>query len=182
MVPISGFTIVRNAVKLDFPVVESIRSLLPVCEEFVVNVGKSEDDTLDLIRSIGDPRSGSWNPSGTGAQDPGTGPGDSTRDGGVPLPWGIYIQADEVLGEGARGSFSERSRRWMATGAWRACCSSTCISTATSARLPPIAAGTSARSAAFDLAPEFDVRPYLDAQGFRVGPGNRRIRVRTRAP
>ena len=32
MVPISGFTIVRNAVKLDFPVLESIRSLLPVCE------------------------------------------------------------------------------------------------------------------------------------------------------
>ena len=56
MVPISGFTIVRNAVKLDFPVLESIRSLLPVCEELVVNVGKSEDNTLDLIRSIGDPR------------------------------------------------------------------------------------------------------------------------------
>jgi len=41
VIPISGFTIVRNGVKLGFPVVESIRSLLPVCEEVIVNVGKS---------------------------------------------------------------------------------------------------------------------------------------------
>jgi hypothetical protein len=53
---ISGFTIVRNAIKLDFPVEASIRSILPVCDEVVVNVGKSEDETLDLVRSIGDPR------------------------------------------------------------------------------------------------------------------------------
>ena len=38
MIPISGFTIVRNGVKLGFPMVESIRSLLPVCEVVVVNV------------------------------------------------------------------------------------------------------------------------------------------------
>ena len=53
---ISGFTIVRNAIKLDFPVEASIRSILPVCDEVVVNVGRSEDETLDLVRSIGDPR------------------------------------------------------------------------------------------------------------------------------
>lgn len=50
---ISGFTIARNAVKYNYPVVESIRSILPVCDEFIVNVGDSEDDTLGLIRSIG---------------------------------------------------------------------------------------------------------------------------------
>lgn len=50
---ISGFTIVRNAVKYNYPVVESIRSILPICDEFIVNVGESEDETLDLIQSIG---------------------------------------------------------------------------------------------------------------------------------
>jgi len=49
---ISGFTIIRNALKYDFPVVEAITSVLPICDEFVVAVGKSEDDTLSLIRSI----------------------------------------------------------------------------------------------------------------------------------
>jgi hypothetical protein len=35
---VSGFTFVRNAVRLDYPVVESIRSILPVVDEMVVNV------------------------------------------------------------------------------------------------------------------------------------------------
>jgi len=49
---ISGFTICRNAVKFDFPVVEAIRSALPIVDEFIVNVGQSDDGTLELIRSI----------------------------------------------------------------------------------------------------------------------------------
>ena len=36
---VSGFTFVRNVVKYDYPVVESIRSILPVVDEFIVNVG-----------------------------------------------------------------------------------------------------------------------------------------------
>src|SRR3954451_15788857 len=56
VVQVSGFTIVRNAIKLDFPVEASIRSLLPVCDEVVVNVGRSDDATLDLVRSIADPK------------------------------------------------------------------------------------------------------------------------------
>ena len=53
---ISGFTIVRNAVKFNYPVVASIRSILPICDEFIVNVGDSEDGTLELIRSINSPK------------------------------------------------------------------------------------------------------------------------------
>ena len=43
---ISGFTIVRNAVKYNYPAVESILSILPLCDEFIVNVGDSDDETL----------------------------------------------------------------------------------------------------------------------------------------
>lgn len=49
---ITGFTIVRNAIKYDYPVLEAITSILPLCDEFVVAVGNSEDGTLDLIKSI----------------------------------------------------------------------------------------------------------------------------------
>lgn len=49
---ISGFTITRNARKYNYPLIESIHSILPLCDEFIVNVGDSEDDTLDLVRSI----------------------------------------------------------------------------------------------------------------------------------
>jgi hypothetical protein len=53
---ISGFTFVRNAVKLKYPVVSAIRSVLPLVDEMIVNVGVSEDGTLELVRGIGDPK------------------------------------------------------------------------------------------------------------------------------
>ena len=53
---VSGFTIARNAIKFNYPILESINSILPICDEFVVNVGDSEDGTLDLIKSIKNPK------------------------------------------------------------------------------------------------------------------------------
>ena len=53
---ISGFTIARNVVKYDYPIVEAITSILPLCDEVIVAVGKSEDDTLALIKSINSPK------------------------------------------------------------------------------------------------------------------------------
>ena len=53
---VSGFTIIRNAIKYDFPVVEAISSALPLCDEFVVAVGDCEDGTLELIQSINSPK------------------------------------------------------------------------------------------------------------------------------
>ncbi len=47
-----GFTFIRNAVKYDYPVTEAIRSILPLCDEVIVNLGNSEDSTEELIRSI----------------------------------------------------------------------------------------------------------------------------------
>ncbi len=49
---VSGFTFIRNAIKYDYPIVESIQSILPLCDEVVVAVGKSEDDTLELMKAI----------------------------------------------------------------------------------------------------------------------------------
>ena len=95
---LSGFSIVRNAIKLDFPIVPAIHSLLEVCDEVVVNVGKSEDETRDLVASVKDPRvrilDTEWDFTKKNimlsietqrAMDACRG------------SWGIYIQADEVL-------------------------------------------------------------------------------------
>lgn len=101
---VSGFTFVRNGVKYDYPIVEGIRSLLPVCDEVVVAVGNSDDGTLDLIRSIGNPKikiiETIWD--------------ESLREGGRVLAvetnkaldaispdstWAFYMQADEVYHE-----------------------------------------------------------------------------------
>ena len=52
---ISGFSMVRNATKLYYPIKEAIMSILPICDEFIVAVGKGDEDdyTREEIESIG---------------------------------------------------------------------------------------------------------------------------------
>lgn len=50
---VSGFSFIRNAIKYDYPIVEAITSILPICDEFIVAIGKSDDETEALINSIG---------------------------------------------------------------------------------------------------------------------------------
>ncbi len=101
---VSGFTFIRNAIKYDYPIVEAIKSILPICDEFIVAVGASEDATLSLIESIAPDKikiiHTTWD--------------DSLREGGVVLAketdkafqaiandadWAFYIQGDEVVHE-----------------------------------------------------------------------------------
>ena len=53
---VSAFTFCRNLVRMDYPFLESIRSVLPLVDEFIVVVGDSEDKTLEQIQAIKDPR------------------------------------------------------------------------------------------------------------------------------
>jgi hypothetical protein len=50
---ISGFSMVKNAEKLYYPIKESIMSILPIVDEFVVAVGDCDDNTRAAIESIG---------------------------------------------------------------------------------------------------------------------------------
>lgn len=49
---ISGFTFLKNAEILAYPFKESILSILPLVDEFIVNVGESDDNTLEEIRAL----------------------------------------------------------------------------------------------------------------------------------
>jgi len=53
---ISGFTFLRNGQKLGYPFVPSIRSILPLVDEFVIALGPCDDDTEKMLREIGDPK------------------------------------------------------------------------------------------------------------------------------
>ncbi len=99
---VSGFTFIRNASLLGYPVKESILSILPICDEFVVNVGESEDNTLELISSIGDPKirilQSKWNEKMVTkgfvyAQQKMIAHFNCTGD------WAFYLEGDEVVHE-----------------------------------------------------------------------------------
>ena len=113
MSALSGFTIVRNAVTLDYPIVPAIRSILSICSEVVVNVGRSHDGTRELILGIDDPRirilDTVWDESSGGAT--------LARETNRAMAacrgrWGLYIQADEVLHESGAELLADRVRSW----------------------------------------------------------------------
>lgn len=53
---VSGMTIIRNGIRFGYPFLESIRSILPICDEFVVVVGDCDDGTREAVAAIGDPK------------------------------------------------------------------------------------------------------------------------------
>lgn len=52
MPKVSGFTIVRNALKLSYPFLESVRSGLALCDEYIIACGKSDDATRALCAQL----------------------------------------------------------------------------------------------------------------------------------
>lgn len=101
---ISGFTIIKNAIINDYPIVEAITSVLPVVDEMIVLAGDSSDATKELVQSINSHKiriyDSIWDPS--------------LRKGGAVLAvetdkafnlidpqstWAFYIQADEAVHE-----------------------------------------------------------------------------------
>src|SRR5439155_72537 len=85
---------------LHYPIVPAIRSILEICDEVVVNVGKSDDATRDLVAGLGDPRvrilDTVWDFSrGSSVLAQETERAMRACRGA----WGLYIQADEVLHE-----------------------------------------------------------------------------------
>ena len=99
---VSAFTFIKNGQILGYPFLESIQSILPIVDEFVINVGESEDDTLKMVHSIKDNKiriiESKWS--------------DKMRDRGYVYgqqkmiaqfnctgDWVFYIEGDEVYNE-----------------------------------------------------------------------------------
>lgn len=53
---VSGFTFLRNAQRLGYPFLASIRSVLPIVDEFVIALGDGEDETEQLLRQLAEPK------------------------------------------------------------------------------------------------------------------------------
>lgn len=114
---ISGFTIIKNAIINDYPIVEAITSILPIVDEMIVSVGDCEDGTKELIQSIDSTKikifDSVWDPA--------------LREGGRVLAvetdkalahispdsdWAFYIQADEVVHEKYHSSIKAAAEKY----------------------------------------------------------------------
>ena len=101
---ITGFTIIKNAVQNDYPIVEAITSVLPMVDAMIVLVGDSTDETASLIRSIASDKiqihHSVWDPA---LRSSGEILAVETNKAFDLVPadsdWAFYIQADEVIHE-----------------------------------------------------------------------------------
>lgn len=99
---VSGFSFIRDGVRLGYPFEESIRSALPVCDEFIIAVGAGDDGTLERLQAMNEPKlrliQTHWN--------------ENCRTHGFVYghqkmiaqynctgDWAFYVEADEVLHE-----------------------------------------------------------------------------------
>ena len=99
---VCGFSIAYNALRFGYPIEASLRSMLPLVDELILNIGEGDDDTWNLVQSMREPKIRAfrswWDPN--------------LRVGGQLLAqqtnlalarctgdWGIYLQADEILHE-----------------------------------------------------------------------------------
>jgi len=99
---VSAFTFIKNGQLLGYPFIQSIKSVLPIVDEFIINVGLGEDSTLNEITNIHDPKiriiQSHWN--------------DNMKDRGFVYgqqkmiaqynctgDWAFYIEGDEIYHE-----------------------------------------------------------------------------------
>jgi len=101
---ISGFSFVRNGIKLYYPVIESILSILPICDEFVIAIGKSDpdDDTKERILALKEPKikiiDTEWDPKLCKRGVINAWQTDIAKNQ-CQGDWLFYLQADEVVHE-----------------------------------------------------------------------------------
>jgi len=101
---VTGFTFLRNAIVNDYPAREAILSVLPLCDDFIVALGNSTDETAEMVKQI-DPEKirtidTVWDDS---IREGGRVFADETNKALAQMPadtdWMIYIQGDEAIHE-----------------------------------------------------------------------------------
>jgi len=114
---VCGFSFIKNAVKYDYPIVEAITSILPICDEFVVALGKSEDNTEELIKSIPSNKikiiHTTWDESlRKGGHVLAAETNKAFQAIGKQFDWAFYIQGDEVIHEKYLDTIKKEMLKW----------------------------------------------------------------------
>ena len=116
---VAGFSFIRNAIQYDYPIIEAITSVLPLCDEFVIAVGDSDDNTLSLIEAISSDKiriiRTTWDEGARAggrvlAQETDKALGAISPD----VDWAFYIQGDEVLHENYIPVVREAMQKYLA--------------------------------------------------------------------
>ena len=176
-----GITIARDAERLDYPLPQAIESILPVVDEMIVNVGRSQDQTAELIARFFQGRpvrvlERDW--------DVAAGAAVLAHETQLALEmadsdWVVYIQADEVLHESGVKGLRESMAQCVGDDGVEGLLVNFVHHYGTPDRVAT--ARRWYRSEVRVVRPKAGVLSFEEAQGFRVGESKRRVRCRPTA-
>lgn len=114
---ITGVTIIRNAVKNDYPVVEAINSILPMVDEMIVSIDKGVDNTEQLIQSIVSDKLkivySNWDMRlSKGGKVYAVETDQAIEHVSADTDWIFYIQADEIVHEKYHATILEAAEKY----------------------------------------------------------------------
>lgn len=113
---VSGFSFIRDGVSLGYPFIESLRSALPICDEFIIAVGAGEDDTYERLQALNEPKlrliSTTWNEQCRShgyvyGQQKMIAQFNCTGD------WAFYLEGDEILHEQDLGAIKKAMQFYL---------------------------------------------------------------------
>jgi hypothetical protein len=115
---VTGFSFVKNAVKYQYPVVEAIKSVLPLCDDFIIAVGDSDDDTRALVAAIDSEKikiiDSVWEENlDKGGRTFAIETDKAFQAITNETDWCFYIQADEVLHEQYYDEVMNQMKKWL---------------------------------------------------------------------
>lgn len=113
---VAGFSFIKNAVKFQYPIAEALQSILPLCDEVIVAVGNSDDNTRELVAAIS-PKihiiDTVWDESlKQGGRVLAAETDKAFKAIGTDADWCIYIQGDEVMHEDGHAEVLDAMHKW----------------------------------------------------------------------
>ncbi len=144
---VTGFSFIKNAVRFQYPIVEAVQSVLPLCDEVVVAVGNCNDGTRELVAGIHSSKikiiDTVWD---SDLKEGGRVLAAETEKAfnaiGNDSDWCIYIQGDEVMHEAGHDEVYKAMLQWKDVKDVDGLLLSTCIFMALSIMLELHQAGT----------------------------------------
>ena len=112
---ISGFTFIRNGEKLGYPFIASIKSILPIVDEFIIALGRGEDNTEEMIKALNEPKiriiNTVWNEN-MKVKGYVYGQQKMIAQFACTGDWAFYLEADEVIHEDDYGKIIEAMKKY----------------------------------------------------------------------
>jgi glycosyltransferase involved in cell wall biosynthesis len=113
---VTGFSFIKNAIQFQYPIVEAIQSILPLCDEVIIVVGDSNDGTRELVNNVQQKKiriiDSVWDTTLKEGRVLAAETDKAFKEISSNTDWCFYIQGDEVVHEDGYNEIVTEMTKW----------------------------------------------------------------------